>query len=79
MGGGGVARARAEESLVAQNLNFRVRVSNFHPYLVCHICTKLTKIYGCRVNFRCLSKDFNVNTQLMGNRSLKVLNLTFSS
>ena len=38
---GGVARAGAEERLVTHNLNIRERVLNFHPYLVCHICTKL--------------------------------------
>ena len=41
--GGEGARAGLEESLVTNNLNIRERVLNFHPYLVCHICTKLKK------------------------------------
>ena len=55
-GGGGGARTGVEESLATHNLNFRERVFDFHPYLACHICTKLTKIYGCRVNLIFSSK-----------------------
>ena len=45
-GKGGGARAGVEESLVTLNVNIRERVLNVHPYLVCHVCTKPTKIYG---------------------------------
>ena len=69
--------------VLTHSLNFRERVIHFHNYLVCHICTTLTKFMDAGGTL-CVLKYFNVNTQLLGSRSQKILtsqdiNLTFTN
>ena len=78
-GGCGVVKC-----FVTHNLDFKERVLNVHPYLVYHICTTQTEIYRCRGEVYLILKDSIVNTNLMVNRSQKILtgqdiNLTFTS